>query len=291
MELCVEARAVYPQTDRVEVTLIQEDGAAYGTEVPLTPSWQELTVPLGELRLMWNTQGSLNPRAVREISVVFGAWLYGGRAGLPHGVEIRRITLKPAGPRRIRLFAADGVLPLVAADGVAEASGWQGPRVPGISLTAGAAPGRKAVRLTGGPFGPEPDCVSIRYWLGGAFTPRQVEQWRRILRTCDEAVVSARAGQPHTTAVEIVFIEEDGAPWGTVVDLTDEWRTARIPLSKLKFFSHWGSAPEGRGGPGDCLRPENLSAVNICFGAWLFPDHREELHAVEIEAIGLLRSP
>jgi hypothetical protein len=27
--------------------------------------------------------------------------------------------------------------------------------------------------------------------------------------------------------------------------------------------------------------------VNICFGAWLYPQHREQVHCVDIELIGL----
>ena len=83
-----------------------------------------------------------------------------------------------------------------------------------------------------------------------------------------------------------MLIEEDGAPWGTVVPLSTEWRQIVVPLTKLRFFRHWPH-PRGRGGPGDRVRPERVVAVNLCFGAWLYPGHEAEPHTVEIATVGL----
>jgi hypothetical protein len=38
-----------------------------------------------------------------------------------------------------------------------------------------------------------------------------------------------------------------------------------------------------KGGPGDGFQPSKLQVINFCFGAWLFPAHAAENHAVEIE--------
>jgi hypothetical protein len=47
---------------------------------------------------------------------------------------------------------------------------------------------------------------------------------------------------------------------------------------------------QGCSGKDDRLRPENVAAVNICFGAWLFPQHASEQHIVEIEEIALVKA-
>jgi len=107
------------------------------------------------------------------------------------------------------------------------------------------------------------------------------------LAQCDTLVVKARCVTPVTNRVEIVLIERDGTPWGTVVDLTTNWREIRLPLSSLRHFAHWGTTPQGRGGKDDRLRPENIAAVNVCFGAWLFPSREKERHAIEIEEIAV----
>jgi hypothetical protein len=102
-------------------------------------------------------------------------------------------------------------------------------------------------------------------------------------------VIKARAVTPVTTHIEVALIERDGTPWGTNVPLKTEWQEIRLPLSTLRHFAHWGTSPQGRGSVDDRFRPENVAAVNICFGAWLFPQHASEQHIVEIEEIALVK--
>ena len=95
--------------------------------------------------------------------------------------------------------------------------------------------------------------------------------------------VRARGLEASTTRVEVVLLERDGAAWGTNVPLTTEWQDVRVPLGSLRYFSHWAGTPQQPWRTNDRLHPENLVAVSVCFGAWLYPDHVAEPHTIEME--------
>jgi len=97
--------------------------------------------------------------------------------------------------------------------------------------------------------------------------------------------VRARATEPHTTGFELALIETDGVPWGTVVPLTAEWRTLRIPVRDLRLFTQWGKEFADAAAPH--LRVGRVAHVNVCFGRWLFKETAAEQHAVEIAEIAL----
>jgi hypothetical protein len=99
-------------------------------------------------------------------------------------------------------------------------------------------------------------------------------------------LVRARAAQPKTTRLELVLIQDDGMPWGTVIPLTPEWKTIRIPVSELHFFKHWGAWPELKAG--EQLTLSKIAAVNLCFGRWLYPGAAGEPHAFEISEIAII---
>lgn len=82
-----------------------------------------------------------------------------------------------------------------------------------------------------------------------------------------------------------MVLERGGTPWGTNVPLTPDWREVRVPLAALRHWAHWDGSPPGRGQPGDRVRPGELSGVNLCFGAWLYPGHAAEPHTIEVESI------
>ncbi len=86
--------------------------------------------------------------------------------------------------------------------------------------------------------------------------------------------------------MEVVLLEEDGAPWGCNVPLRGSWQDVTVPWDRFRYFSHW-QAPRERGEPGDRFQAGKLQAINFCFGAWLFPAHAAERHAVEIEGAWL----
>ena len=62
------------------------------------------------------------------------------------------------------------------------------------------------------------------------------------------------------------------------------------PLADLRFFGHWGAAPENRGDANDAPNVNALRSVHITYGAWLYPDTVDEPHTVDIEFIGLEKS-
>jgi len=99
--------------------------------------------------------------------------------------------------------------------------------------------------------------------------------------------VRARWVESRSSAVQVALIEQDGTPWGADVALTSEWRGVRVPLSKLRYLREWAIGPAGRGSAGDHVRLDRLAAVNLCFGAWLDPQHVSEPHTLEIEEIAL----
>jgi len=150
----------------------------------------------------------------------------------------------------------------------------------------GRTPEGRAWRITAPDgFGPPPSCLSMRHRITNDVRLRGDE-----LAACDTLRLRLRAVEAATNAVEIVVLENDGTPWGATVALGTEWRDIDVPLSDLRHFAHWDGGPPNRGGESDALRPAALSAVNLCFGAWLYPDHAAGPHAIEVERIELLRS-
>ncbi|MCX7046188.1 MAG: cellulase family glycosylhydrolase [Candidatus Sumerlaeota bacterium] len=150
-------------------------------------------------------------------------------------------------------------------------------------LVTGMSAGRKALRIEVDKFSLPPSAVSFR-----CEADDQLEARRDDLSHRQTLLVRARAATSATKAIEIVLIERDNSPWGTNVPLTTDWKDIRVPLSTLRYFTHWVNADDTRLGKTPAsLRPENLSAVNVCFGAWLFPGHTDEPHGIEIESITL----
>lgn len=145
---------------------------------------------------------------------------------------------------------------------------------------AGMTGGRRALRIVAEKFGPPPSALSFRNDV-----TEELDVRRGDIAGRKTLCVRARALEPATTAVEVVVIERDGAPWGANVPLTTAWQDIRIPLASLRYFDHWSSMAAGRGGKDDCLKPGNLAAVNVCFGAWLYGQNAGNRHTVEIESI------
>ncbi len=77
---------------------------------------------------------------------------------------------------------------------------------------------------------------------------------------CDTTVLWARGG-PGTPEMVLEVREKDGSRWMGIVKLTTEWK--RYALTPLDF-SYWpDSASQGRGGPGDQLKPANIEVISI----------------------------
>jgi len=278
--LAVRARSLFPQTKAVEIGLVERDGSAYGYEVPLTKSWREIEVPLESLRPLWGTKGKrLRVSELAELSIVFGAWLYSKESTLPHGLEIEWIAIKP---RVWKFNVLSRGAPIVLFSAERHQVSVRGDVPVSTSLVGGVD--NVALRISVDGFGLPPSCVYFRHEVfeGFEFHRDELAQYNTLL-------LKVRAVTPVTTHLEVVLIERDGTPWGTNVPLTTEWQEIRLHLSSLRHFAHWGTSPQGRGSKDDRFNPENVAAVHICFGAWLFPQHASEQHIVEIEEIALVK--
>lgn len=274
--LVVKARALEPATTLVELGCVQADGRAWGWEVPLVPQWTEQELPLEQLRPLWSTKsGQLDPGQLRELSLVFGNWLFGEASQRPHGFELAWVRLErrsswvvpvePAGPV-VRLLR-----PLEAAKRRLRNGG-------ALGRTRGPD-GAPALALSHGGFGPPPDCDGLSLDLAGAQRPE--------LLACRRLRVVARSLTPAATGVELVLTEVDGTPWGVNVPLKQEWSTFEVPVADLRFFRGWPH-PADRGAPGDQLRLERLGGLSLTFGSWLNPGAEREAWRFELAAVELV---
>ena len=269
-------------TSAVEVSLVEQDGSGYGYDVPLTPAWRTVRLPLSGLRPMWSTKGdSVDLSRLSHVSIIFGSWLYGPSGRQPHALEIESIALEHEEPVW-SLHVAEPTEPVVLLSGDGPLPSVQGDVPASQTRVAGMTGDRLALRTFVQGFGPAPSSISYRAHPGEGLDAR-----RSAFAQMGALHVRARAGEAATTAVEVVLLERDGSPWGTVVPLTAQWGDVVVPLARLTHFRHWHSGPEDRGQAGDRFRPEQVEAVNVCFGAWLYPGHEHEPHAVEIDGITL----
>ena len=92
------ARATDAFTKRVEVVFIGRDGGNWGVDLPLTPEWQTIRVPVAKLRPYWQTRRGDGTQPdmsqVQGISTGYGRWLYSDTLDKPHGYEISSIKVE-----------------------------------------------------------------------------------------------------------------------------------------------------------------------------------------------------
>lgn len=266
---------------RFELGFRMRNGQGLGCIVQPGTDWSESVVPFSELVPLWGlpSRDAFQWQDVERVSVLTGAWLLTSEAP-------GRQTLDLASVDWVRL---DTGLALTAAGSAApwslfSAAAWL--RAPDWTqallrwrVTDDA--GRAAMHLGTESFTGERESLSLRAECDGKTFARlwQTDGERAVLH------VRARAACPQTSGFELVLIEADGVPWGTVVPLTTEWQTLRIPLGKLRLFTNWGKDYAGLAGPH--LRLSRLQAVNVCFGKWLYGPAAGEPHAFEIAEIGL----
>lgn len=273
-----------PDTSAVEISLVQSDGNAFGYDVPLAPGWREQVVPLSQLRPMWQTATSTPDLALLDhLTLVFGAWLYPDLAEVQHTVDIQSVELVRQ-PELWEVMVAARDTPVVLAEPADRPLQTHG-RPATIRPVPGMDSDRTAVRVAVNGFDAEPDATSFRIAV-----PEEASCWREEMARARAVVIKARAGTPQTTRLELVLLEADGSAWGTMdVPLTTQWQAIRIPLSDFWYFRHWNPPTRDRGGAGDHVRPQDIQAVNICFGAWLYGADAGKPHAIEVQDVSLVQ--
>lgn len=266
---------------KVEIGFRMRNGQGLGCNLSVGSGWSETVVPVSEMIPLWGLRSAEAFRweEVASVSVLTGAWLL-KRDGLDRQTAdleaLEWVRLEKAFP----LSAADGALPW----GLFDLGAWLRAPVWSTPLRRWRVTddrGHPAIHLGADTFAGGHDCVSLRVACDGKTFARlwQTDGERAVLH------VRARATGPRTTAFELAFNESGGVAWGTVVALTDDWQTYRIPVTRLKLFTQWDKGMTKRAGPH--LRLSRLESVNICFGRWLFPEAAAEPHAVEIAEIGV----
>lgn len=275
-----------PAGARVEIGFRMKNGQGLGCNVQTGAGWNETIVPVAEMVPLWGlpSREAFRWTAVDAISVLTGAWLFPDE--------------KPADGQVFDLVSIDWVplvpaLPLTAVSGTTrwslfDAKTWlQVPvwHAPLKRWTFRGREGQTAIHLGAARFDGERDSLSLQVSCDG-------KTYARLWQTdgADTVLfIRVRAAAPKTTGFELALIESGGAAWGTVVPLTAEWQTVRIPLAKLRLFTQWHKDMASYAGPH--LRLSRLDKLNICFGKWLYPAAAGEPHAFEISGIWIDTPP
>jgi hypothetical protein len=279
----IRARSLEPATTAAQITVIQDNGRTYATNVSLSSAFREVDVPLEEWWGCWGTWGGrLEPQRARELSIAYGTWILNAAAAQPQGLEVAAVALVPRPSTwELPVQPLGPPVPLLVPEVVARRHRWQ----PGLRLMVVPGPtGESALEMAHAGFGPPPDCVVISWTV-----PPQSPARRRVLAQCDVLRLKLRHRAPAARALQVGLTEDDGAPWGVDVPVTADWQTVAVPLTRLQFFRQWAH-PEGRGGGGDRFRPERLQQVTLAFGAWLDPARAAEPHIIQVAGVELARS-
>ena len=269
-------------TTGVEVGVIHDGSHAYGQPVMLTPTWQDVEVPLATLPALWSTQeGMADANLAKEMSLITGTWLFPALREKAHWVEIQQAdwVYRPDEPL-LRVVAKNDPPMIIEFDnGIVPST-----RGPSLCMSVfGMEPGRLAWRWTASSFankGDGQDFSSARPSVLPSF-----KQQLNAEKTYKTIVLTARALYPWTNKVEMVFTESDGSSWGLNAPLTTEWQHIRIPVDDLYLFRHWGGQPPNRGGEGDKLNVHAIKGASFCFGKFLYGDTSDRPHGMEIQDV------
>ncbi|MBI5833529.1 MAG: cellulase family glycosylhydrolase [Armatimonadetes bacterium] len=278
--LVVRARASQPATEAFEIGLVLDDGRAYGAEVALSQAWREVKLPLATLRPLWGTKDApWKPEQIRQVSLVYGAWLYGDRANQPHGFDLAWAELRgPTNVFDVPVWSPRSAIPLLRPVEAARRNDLsRGGRVFAVDLEDGG----QSVEMAHRGFGPPPDSSGISLDLQVAGLPADV------LTRCTRLRVRARSLTPAATAFELVIGEADGTPWGANIPLGPDWTTTELPLSGVRVWRGW-PVPAGRGGTGDRPALDQLARLFVTFGSWLNPTAQGQPWRFEIAEISLV---
>jgi hypothetical protein len=288
--LILKARPLFEQTDQVELLLTD----CYGMQ---EKHLLRLDSRTGRTQILLKDACIADLRTAR---LTFGAWLYPKKEGLAHGFELEEMAVRPS-PLLWRVPVVSADSEFVLFDAAADSPRLIFPnsehRVSfSRRLTEGMTPESIALRVEVPTFRPAPQDVSFRLLFDDRIAPR-----REDLKRLDIVRLLARAAQPKTRSLELIFIGRDGWVRGTRIPLTTDWKEISIPTDRLEPMTatwlprpyptvgldYWDQPDRSGGGPVDWSR---LEAVQVSFGGRLFPEAVDEPHAVEIEKIVLVSS-
>ncbi len=266
---------------KVELGFRMKNGMGLGCNLNIGAGWNEILVPCSELIPLWNLPAveSFHWEDVERVCVLTGTWLLQHDRRNSQGFDLAAVEWVPLQPA-FSLTAADEHMPwhLFDAQDWARIPLWSAPLHRWCLVDDDGQP---AIHLGVDSFGGAHDSVALRAACDG-------KSFSELYKTDGENAVfhvRARSVQPQTTGFELAFIQDDGVAWGTVVPLTDEWRTIRIPVRNLRLFTQWDATYAEKARP--YLRLSKLQAINVCFGKWLFRETANEPHAFEIADIGV----
>ncbi|MGQ9524143.1 MAG: hypothetical protein ACUVTZ_04800, partial [Armatimonadota bacterium] len=95
-------------------------------------------------------------------------------------------------------------------------------------------------------------------------------------------------GDSNTTSFQVEWREKDGSRWIATVPLTTRWKRYFLPPDR---FAYWpDSRSIGRGGTGDCFRPENAEYLAVGL-AMSHGSHTRGRHVFWLAALSSARLP
>ena len=97
-----------------------------------------------------------------------------------------------------------------------------------------------------------------------------------------ELVVRIRATDVYTKSVELSVSEKGGRVWGEKLAIGPEWREIRLPIEKLRYFSHWGLPPIPKG---ERLDARKITSLRFMYGQFLAGDTTDMVHGFEVSSV------
>ena len=267
-----------PHAAALELGFAMKEGGGLGTNVRLTPGLNTCIIPDDQLVCLWGLKkhADFDCTQVDRISLLTGTWLMGNdpQHFPAHDLEIRTLSLTQAIPcLKMTVVGQQQPWPIFDPEYAATLATWHAPMRRGLTHDSD---GHAVFYLAVDRFEDSKASVGLRIR-----TPRNYPV-SRAGSADRHLVIRLRAQQPETTAMELVLIEKNNAPYGRTIPVTSEWKTVRIPLRDFRFFSHWNPDVASHA---PCVNPSEIAAINLCIGAWLFPNTFAQPHGFEISHI------
>jgi len=98
----------------------------------------------------------------------------------------------------------------------------------------------------------------------------------------EELVIRIRATDEYTKSVELSIGEKGGRVWGETLAIGPDWRDIRLPIAKLRYFSHWGLPPIPEG---ERLDARKMTSLRFMFGNFLVGDTADKAHGFEVSSV------